>query len=56
MCRVVDLQQAVEYHVSVLTDVALASGQLTVAEADAPDVRGFWIRDGKIEEAELDVG
>jgi [CysO sulfur-carrier protein]-S-L-cysteine hydrolase len=25
----------------------------SLAEAEAPDVRGFWIRDGRIEDAEL---
>jgi proteasome lid subunit RPN8/RPN11 len=28
----------------------------SLADPDAPDLKGFWIRDGKIQEAELDVG
>jgi proteasome lid subunit RPN8/RPN11 len=28
----------------------------SLADPEAPEVRGFWIRDGEIEEAELDVG
>ena len=28
----------------------------SLADPEAPEVKGFWIRDGKIEEAELDVG
>jgi [CysO sulfur-carrier protein]-S-L-cysteine hydrolase len=28
----------------------------SLAEAGAPDVKGFWIRDGRISEAELVVG
>jgi proteasome lid subunit RPN8/RPN11 len=28
----------------------------SLADPDAPEVKGFWIRDGEIEEAELDVG
>ena len=28
----------------------------SLADPDAPEVKGFWIRDGRIEEAELDVG
>jgi proteasome lid subunit RPN8/RPN11 len=28
----------------------------SLADADAPDVKGFWIRDGEIAEAELAVG
>ncbi len=28
----------------------------SLADAEAPDVKGFWIRDGKISEAELVVG
>lgn len=28
----------------------------SLADGDAPDVKGFWIRDGKISEAELVVG
>ena len=27
----------------------------SLADPDSPDVKGFWIRDGKIEEAELSV-
>jgi [CysO sulfur-carrier protein]-S-L-cysteine hydrolase len=43
------------------TDINLAGWPDTVylivslQEADDPDVRGFWIRDGKIEEADLVV-
>jgi [CysO sulfur-carrier protein]-S-L-cysteine hydrolase len=29
---------------------------VSLEDPDAPDVKGFWIRDGKIEEAELQVG
>ncbi|HEY1355440.1 MAG TPA: M67 family metallopeptidase [Solirubrobacterales bacterium] len=28
----------------------------SLADREAPEVKGFWIRDGGIEEAELDVG
>ena len=28
---------------------------VSLEDAENPDVRGFWIRDGKIDEAELDV-
>jgi proteasome lid subunit RPN8/RPN11 len=28
----------------------------SLADPGAPEVKGFWIRDGRIEEAELDVG
>ncbi len=28
----------------------------SLEDADAPEVKGFWIRDGKIEETVLDVG
>jgi [CysO sulfur-carrier protein]-S-L-cysteine hydrolase len=28
----------------------------SLADAEAPEVKGFWIRDGQISEAELDVG
>ena len=28
----------------------------SLADPDSPDVKGFWIRDGKIEEDGLDVG
>src|SRR5262249_40419572 len=28
----------------------------SLADTDSPEVKGFWIRDGRIEEAELDVG
>jgi proteasome lid subunit RPN8/RPN11 len=44
------------------TDVNLAGWPEAVyliaslADGDRPDVKGFWIRDGKISEAELDVG
>jgi proteasome lid subunit RPN8/RPN11 len=44
------------------TDVNLAGWPdavyliVSLADPDAPDLKGFWIRDGKIEEAELDVG
>jgi proteasome lid subunit RPN8/RPN11 len=27
----------------------------SLADPDAPDVRGFWIRDGRISDAEIDV-
>ncbi len=27
----------------------------SLADSEAPEVKGFWIRDGRIEEAELDV-
>src|SRR5665811_1618446 len=43
------------------TDVNLAGWPdavyviVSLADADAPDLKGFWIRDGKIEEAELVV-
>jgi [CysO sulfur-carrier protein]-S-L-cysteine hydrolase len=43
------------------TDVNLAGWPdavyviVSLAEADSPDVRGFWIRDGEISDAELDV-
>ena len=43
------------------TDVNLASYPdaiyliVSVADPEAPEVRGFWIRGGEIEEAELDV-
>jgi proteasome lid subunit RPN8/RPN11 len=44
------------------TDVNLAGWPDTVyliaslADPAAPEVKGFWIRDGRIEEAQLDVG
>ncbi len=44
------------------TDVNLAGWPeavyliVSLAEPDAPDVEGFWIRDGKIADAELLVG
>jgi [CysO sulfur-carrier protein]-S-L-cysteine hydrolase len=28
----------------------------SLADPEAPEVKGFWIRDGRIEEAEIDVG
>ncbi len=28
----------------------------SLADPDSPEVKGFWIRDGRIEEVELDVG
>jgi [CysO sulfur-carrier protein]-S-L-cysteine hydrolase len=43
------------------TDVNLASYPdavyviVSLEDPQSPDVRGFWIRDGRIEEAELDV-
>jgi [CysO sulfur-carrier protein]-S-L-cysteine hydrolase len=43
------------------TDVNLAAWPdamyviVSLEDAEDPDVRGFWIRDGKIDEAELDV-
>lgn len=43
------------------TDVNLAGWPEAVyliaslADDDAPDVKGFWIRDGKIEDAEIDI-
>jgi [CysO sulfur-carrier protein]-S-L-cysteine hydrolase len=43
------------------TDVNLAGWPdavyliVSLADADSPDVRGFWIRDGEISDAELDV-
>jgi [CysO sulfur-carrier protein]-S-L-cysteine hydrolase len=43
------------------TDVNLAGWPdavyviVSLAEADSPDVKGFWIRDGEISDAELDV-
>ncbi len=44
------------------TDVNLAGWPeavyliVSLAAPDAPDLKGFWIKDGKIEEAELVVG
>jgi proteasome lid subunit RPN8/RPN11 len=44
------------------TDVNLAGWPdavyliVSLADPEAPDLKGFWIRDGKIEEAELVVG
>ncbi|HEY7456770.1 MAG TPA: M67 family metallopeptidase [Solirubrobacterales bacterium] len=44
------------------TDVNLAGWPeavyliVSLADPDAPDLKGFWIEDGKIEEAELVVG
>ena len=29
---------------------------VSLEDPDAPDVKGFWIRDGKIDEAELEIG
>jgi [CysO sulfur-carrier protein]-S-L-cysteine hydrolase len=29
---------------------------VSLADSEAPDVKGFWIRDGEIEEAELAIG
>ena len=44
------------------TDVNLAQGWpdqlyviVSLENAGKPDVRGFWIRDGKIDESELDI-
>ncbi|MGH2981168.1 MAG: Mov34/MPN/PAD-1 family protein [Solirubrobacterales bacterium] len=43
------------------TDVNLAAYPdaiyviVSLQDGDSPDVRGFWIRDGKIEDAELDA-
>jgi proteasome lid subunit RPN8/RPN11 len=44
------------------TDVNLAAYPdavyviVSLQDSEHPEVRGFWIRDGQIEEAELDVG
>lgn len=44
------------------TDVNLAGWPdavyliVSLADADAPDLKGFWIRDGEIAEAELVIG